>query len=543
MDVTYKGPDGRLYRVSNQPDAKGGYYIEYRDPAGSAVYKPLPGYHHNANRDNVVTQLADLAKGRGLVVARDKPATTAKPKGTGVWLYGEHRAMRVGIGNDTDRSDCRYYHVLTINLLADKPQWRKLSGAGNYDHRHLADAAEELRETLPEDARELTEAEAEQLFTNSSTGWFDLKPNAVKVWDKIMADTAAAPEIVDESSEPDTPHAPEPAAIAVPPAADIAAPGFDYDGLDAQTVTMLHGLEDKAREEYARHYVYLAGIVAQAHEILCPPLSERSDNGKFTVKDDTFRRWCEYIGVSKSTAYQLLQVEYLLDHTESKERAILERQPIALLYAAAKPSAPAELVEAVKAGDITTHKQYKELEAQLKATETAKVEAERKVKGLQTSYNTAHANEMYNIDLRKKAEEEATEARRALNAALDQQGDYIAKIRELEKRPREVDVAVQKPSEAEIEQWRREGEERARASMAGQAPTASTLNDCLPMSRDMAKNIRTTQKLFFIAVSALSTEEKARCIEPLLDAVNELSALLSATLNDTNFEEEASPFD
>ena len=43
------------------------------------------------------------------------------------------------------------------------------------------------------------------------------------------------------------------------------------------------------------------------------------------------------------------------------------RDSPSLLYAVAKPSAPAELVEQVKSGDITTHKQYQEALAQIKA--------------------------------------------------------------------------------------------------------------------------------------------------------------------------------
>lgn len=70
--ATYKGPDGRLYRVSEAPDAKGEYHIEYLDPTCSAVYKRLPGYNGSADREVVVARLDKLAKDRDLeAVAED----------------------------------------------------------------------------------------------------------------------------------------------------------------------------------------------------------------------------------------------------------------------------------------------------------------------------------------------------------------------------------------------------------------------------------------------------------------------------------------
>ena len=48
---------------------------------------------------------------------------------------------------------------------------------------------------------------------------------------------------------------------------------------------------------------------------------------------------------------------------------MLEQASPSLLYAAAKPSAPAELVQQVKDGDIKTHKEFREMEAAWKAAE------------------------------------------------------------------------------------------------------------------------------------------------------------------------------
>ena len=95
---------------------------------------------------------------------------------------------------------------------------------------------------------------------------------------------------------------------------------------------------------------------------------QQLDNSKHGNRgDDSFRAWCCSIGITKSTAYNLLQVSALMDGSSPRQRAILEALPPTLLYAVAKPSAPAELVAQVKSGDITTHKQYQEALAQIKA--------------------------------------------------------------------------------------------------------------------------------------------------------------------------------
>jgi len=151
---------------------------------------------------------------------------------------------------------------------------------------------------------------------------------------------------------------------------DEMRPAFDYSGLDAQTVDDLHFAEKEyqhGKKLAERGLVHMGNAIAAAHDALCGTVVQQLDNGQFAKKDDTFRAWCCSIGITKSTAYNLLQVSALMDGSSPRQRAILEALPPTLLYAVAKPSAPAELVEQVKSGDITTHKQYQEALAQIKA--------------------------------------------------------------------------------------------------------------------------------------------------------------------------------
>lgn len=170
------------------------------------------------------------------------------------------------------------------------------------------------------------------------------------------------------------------AAMSSPSGAETAcsAAEFDYSGLDAQTVTDLHLAEQmytSGRKLAEMGLRRMADGVSIAHDALCGSCDNLSqahnnqggvvpnwDNSKHGNRgEDTFRRWCESIGVSKSAAYRLLQVTALFDNSSPEQQEILDSLSPSLLYAAAKPSAPAELVQAVKSGDITTHKQYQEL--------------------------------------------------------------------------------------------------------------------------------------------------------------------------------------
>lgn len=152
-------------------------------------------------------------------------------------------------------------------------------------------------------------------------------------------------------------------------------PAFDYSGLTDQTVEDLHFAEDEYRhgkQMAERGLVHMGNAIAAAHDALCGVVAQ-CDNGedgaRLTMRqarnnqhsEDTFKDWCLSVGVTKPTAYRLLQVSALMDGSSPRQRAILESLPPTLLYAVAKPSAPQELVEKVKNGEVPTNKAYQDL--------------------------------------------------------------------------------------------------------------------------------------------------------------------------------------
>lgn len=163
---------------------------------------------------------------------------------------------------------------------------------------------------------------------------------------------------------------------------DEIRPAFDYSGLDAQTVDDLHFAEKEyqhGKKLAERGLVHMGNAIAAAHDALCGTVVQQLDNGEDGAcrtmrkarnnqhSEDTFKSWCLSIGITKDSAYRLLQVSALMDGSSPRQRAILEALPPTLLYAVAKPSAPAELVEKVKNGEVSTNKEYQDLLAQLKA--------------------------------------------------------------------------------------------------------------------------------------------------------------------------------
>lgn len=285
----------------------------------------------------------------------------------------------------------------------------------------------------------------------------------------------------DANSCPPDPCSPADASGAMSSPFDAAAacsvPVFDYSGLDEHTTDTLHWAENRIRASRRKYVIDVAETVAIVHDTLCGTVVQNLDNGQFVPKEEAFRRWCESIGISKSTAYNLLQVNVLMAGATQEERNTLASASPSLLYAAAKPSAPADLVQAVKSGDITTHKQYQDLlkeNQQLRADRVNAINAARQAEserdaaladvdglheqnrqlqaaatGAQESYRTAHKNEDSALRRATEAEQRAKEAEKQLAGA--RQVADAARMR-ADKYQREAEAAKAQPVAAAVDE-------------------------------------------------------------------------------------------
>ena len=186
-----------------------------------------------------------------------------------------------------------------------------------------------------------------------------------------------------------------------------AAPTFDF-GADDQTNALL--LQD------AQTFITgnMARIMAAKH---AHDLTANHYQG-------SWGKWCTAVGISRDTGDNMVRVAEQFGNIQLEGKSILDVQPMKLLYAAAKPSTPEVVKQAVFSGDITTYKEYQDLMAQLKAEKERadSVEAQRDaaladVQGLteqnaklQQSYHDADESRIAANLQRQKAEAERDRA-------------------------------------------------------------------------------------------------------------------------------------
>ena len=372
-------------------------------------------------------------------------------------------------------------------------------------------------------------------------------------WESAEDAAASTPGSWTEPTQasPSAPCSPADCGTAVPLACAPDAPatpaaGFDYSGLDRPTVDALHWAEREICEARRDYVAKLAQAVYIAHDALCGGVVANCDNSKHGHRgEDAFRNWCASVGLGKDTAYRLLQVAGLLNGATPEEQAVLEAASPSLLYAAAKPSAPAQLVQGVKDGDITTHKQYQELLAQLKAKEQeladekAAHEAESKacseiLADEQQRRQAANEARIAAEKTAQEAKESCRTAKKSLAEVRDELRTKDQRIKELEGRPIEVRGA----DPDDIARWRSEGakpvqdkldqaqaeaaklREQLRESQAGKQDSA----DELGISKQIVSSLEDILRARFETLDSLDYDTFEAAVEPfegLRDRLNE----------------------
>ena len=389
--LIYRDPaTGWLYRVSPQPE-HGSYVMQYRDPANSVVWKPDITWNTNAvyrDREHLQEGLEARAKRDGWELvsgpASSEPLEVVEESGELPQETEVQDCPFYGIRSYSDNSDGHFCDLCGSLKNAHRTCLAKYKDDWHYCKVFKSYGGEERlawKNNAPNgDAAATTAGSAALEPAETSTTPTD-------------ANTLPAPGCpADAGSATQSLSAAGPASLEAEP----EATPFDYSGLDAQTVATLHSAENIIRSARKEYVIKVADAVGMAHD----ELVRNSDNSKYGKRgEDTFINWCNFVGISRSTAYQLLQVSDLLESSTPNEQKILKQASPSLLYAAARPSAEPEAVAALKGGDITTHKQYKELEAQLKAEREAREKAEHEAELDRKEREDAHA-----AALRYKAE-------------------------------------------------------------------------------------------------------------------------------------------
>lgn len=221
--------------------------------------------------------------------------------------------------------------------------------------------------------------------------------------------------------------------IPAPTLNDTAAV-FDYSELDNSIAKSLRDCEAVIRQETAGYFTILGAKFKEAQDLLANHSS------------GTFERWYTSMGFKRQTVYNLIQrFEFSSSPKIEGREDAFEALPLTLSYEISKPTAPAELVDKVLEGDITSNAEYKKLLAELERT---------KDELRQVDANSAAKDKEYQREL-----EEAEKQNAILNAAKEQfhnaskanleklneerkrNAELEQRVKELESRP--IDVAVQ----------------------------------------------------------------------------------------------------
>lgn len=289
--------------------------------------------------------------------------------------------------------------------------------------------------------------------------------------------TAASPA-APEGSSPTTELATAADAPGVPVSADenapvpsSTAPTFDF-GADDQTNALL--LQD------AQTFIVstTARIMAAKHaHDLC------SNN-----KNGTWGKWCATVGISRDTGDRLVNIAAQCGNIQIEGKSILDVQPLKLLYAAAKPSTPEVVKQAVFTGDITTYKEYQELMAQLKAEKNRADTAEK-------SAQNARKENAYFKELVKSAEAQTHKDAEKREEAESRYESALADISGLKEQNAQLKERADSAEAREEEAWKMQSKAEARAKNAeGQLSGSRQVAEAAKLRADKLQEENTALK-------------------------------------------------
>lgn len=457
--------------------------------------------------------LAAIEAGKARAQKKEDKTLTYKDPATG-WLY---RVSPKPV-NGEDMYGMEYLDPKNSTVWKPDVKWN--TGAVYRDQGHLQEA---LEARARRDGWEPVEENV----------WKKNAKDAQRVGAAVTTETSAAangvisPAIVTQTSAEKSPapasHADAGAATqslsAAEPAsleAESAQPAFDYSGLSGHTVAVLHLAESEIREARQIYICRVSAAVAAAHEAVVA----NCDNSKHGNRGEhAFINWCASVGLKKDAAYRLLQVNALLTGATPEEQATLEAASPSLLYAAAKPSAPEELVQAVKDGDITTHKQYQEALAEIRARD-AKIQ-----ELMEVSEDAARRADEARAQA-KKAEQEAALDRKEREDAHEKAMHYKAECDRRAQEQQRVEGLLF-TREEQLRQAQQEAQDAARTIQRKQ----EAIEELDEIARERLEQIEALEKGRTIEAQVSDPEEVRRQAEAL---ARELAAAETEKLQSEN---------
>ena len=325
--------------------------------------------------------------------------------------------------------------------------------------------------------------------------------------------TAASPA-APEGSSPTTELATAADAPGVPVSADenapvpsSTAPTFDF-GADDQTNALL--LQD------AQTFIVstTARIMAAKH---AHDLCANNKNG-------TWGKWCATVGISRDTGDRLVNIAAQCGNIQIEGKSILDVQPLKLLYAAAKPSTPEVVKQAVFTGDITSFKEYQELMTQLKAEKERADAAEK-------SAQNARKENAYFKELVKSAEAQTSKDAEKREEAESRYESALADISGLKEQNAQLKERADSAEAREEEAWKMQSKAEARAKNAeGQLSGSRQVAEAAKLRADKLQEENAVLKKQPIAAVVDEEEVERRANQRAHDIATDLAAEMTADL-------------
>ena len=286
-----------------------------------------------------------------------------------------------------------------------------------------------------------------------------------------------------------------------------AAPTFDF-GADDQTNALL--LQD------AQTFIVstTARIMAAKH---AHDLCANNKNG-------TWGKWCATVGISRDTGDRLVNIAAQCGNIQIEGKSILDVQPLKLLYAAAKPSTPEVVKQAVFTGDITSFKEYQELMAQLKAEKDRADTAEK-------SAQNARKENAYFKELVKSAEAQTHKDAEKREEAESRYESALADISGLKEQNAQLKERADSAEAREEEAWKMQSKAEARAKNAeGQLSGSRQVAEAAKLRADKLQEENAALKKQPIAAVVDEEEVERRANQRAHDIATDLAAEMTADL-------------
>lgn len=493
---------GWVYRVSPQPGERDLYFIEYLDPSNSVIFKRLPDYPGSKFKESAEEVLTARAQRNGWTPTAPLEIAAEGDKGCDDSMLIYHSPIGFTCQEmSEDDLICKNAPAPTGDAVVTTAESAVKLLAG----------AEEISTTSEsaEDASTLTNLSEKEIPEMTAAIAVAVKPAADPAplaSDSMTEATAAGDCVATENVEGVTAVSlPDGKEIDVPTGFEEGIATFDYEGLDNSTAQTVRANSD----EFARHMLSSANEYANA--CINAANVNKALSSHYCGK---WGEWCAGFGLSHGTAQRMVDVgRALLSDTKLVQLVSDGQIGKSLLQVMCSPNAPAELVQAVKDGEITTHKQFKELEAQLKETQERAERAEREA---QEAKEKAHRLETRPV--------------------MSELYDANQRIKELEKRP--IEVATQAPTEEQINAaakpviqemtamykvQQEQQHEQIRELKAIVAASRNAIpNACRAIAESCAEAFARGFEEFQAMAQDLSDDEYMNAVEPIFEACREI---------------------